>query len=71
MILNGWGVPGLPPLSVGYVSLPGLLLIIPATLLTTPIGVALAHRLDKASLRRAFGLFLCLTATRMAWAWMA
>jgi len=71
MVLNGWGVPGLPPLSLGYVSLPGLLLIIPATLLTTPMGVALAHRIDKATLRRAFGLFLCLTAARMAWALVA
>jgi uncharacterized membrane protein YfcA len=58
-------------LSLGYVSLPGLLLIIPATLLTTPMGVALAHRIDKATLRHAFGLFLCLTATRMAWALLA
>jgi uncharacterized membrane protein YfcA len=71
MVLNGWSLPGLPPLSLGYVSLPGLLLIIPATLPTTPMGVALAHRIDKATLRRAFGLFLCLTATRMAWALLA
>lgn len=68
MMLNGWGAPGLPPLSLGYVSLPGLLLVVPATLLTTPWGVALAHRLDRNVLRRAFGVFLCLTALRMAWA---
>ena len=65
MVLNGWAMPGLPPLSLGYVSLPGLLLVVPATLLTTPLGVALAHRLDRSTLRRAFGLFLCLTAVRM------
>jgi uncharacterized membrane protein YfcA len=66
MVLNGWDVSGLPPLSLGYVSLPGLLLVVPATLLTTPLGVALAHRLDRLTLRRAFGVFLCLTAARMA-----
>jgi uncharacterized membrane protein YfcA len=66
MVLSGWAMPGLPPLSLGYVSLPGLLLVVPATLLTTPLGVALAHRLDRSTLRQAFGLFLCLTAARMA-----
>ncbi len=70
MILNGWGHEGLPPFSLGHVSLLGLILIVPATMLSTPLGVAISHRLGRRTLRQAFGLFLCLTALRMAWAWM-
>ena len=32
----------------------------------TPLGAALAHRLNARLLKRAFGLFLVLTAVRMA-----
>jgi uncharacterized membrane protein YfcA len=68
MIFNGWNEPGLPPLSLGYVNLVGLALIVPATIVAAPWGVALAHRLSRRTLRAAFGIFLCLTALRMAWA---
>jgi uncharacterized membrane protein YfcA len=51
------------------VSLVGLLLIVPATMVSTPLGVSISHRLGRQTLRQAFGLFLCLTALRMAWAW--
>jgi uncharacterized membrane protein YfcA len=66
MIVNGWNAPGLPPLSLGYVSLIGLALIVPATIVAAPWGVALAHSLSRRALRLAFGFFLCLTAARMA-----
>jgi uncharacterized membrane protein YfcA len=36
--LAGWGVPGRPPLSVGYVNLLGLAAITPATWLAAPLG---------------------------------
>jgi uncharacterized membrane protein YfcA len=68
MIVNGWNVPDLPPLSLGYVNLIGLALIVPATIVAAPWGVALAHRLSRRTLRLAFGIFLCLTAMRMGWA---
>lgn len=68
MIVNGWNAPGLPPFSLGYVNLVGLALIVPATIVAAPWGVALAHRLSRRTLRVAFGAFLCLTALRMAWA---
>lgn len=70
MVLNGWSATALPPWSLGYVSLIGLALIVPATMLSTPLGVSISHRLSRQALRRAFGLFLCLTALRMAWAWI-
>lgn len=66
MMVNGWNVAGLPPLSLGYVNLVGLALIVPATILAAPWGVAIAHRLSRKTLRMAFGLFLCATAARMA-----
>jgi len=68
MIANGWNAEGLPPFSLGYVSLIGLALIVPATIVAAPWGVRLAHRLSRSALRLAFGTFLCLTAARMAWA---
>lgn len=64
---GGWGLTGLPPGSLGYVNLLGLALIVPATLLSVPLGVRLAHALDPRGLRRAFAVFLGLTAARMLW----
>ncbi len=71
MVINGWSASGLPPYSLGYVSLIGLALIVPATFVAAPWGVALAHRLPRQTLRFVFGLFLCLTALRMGWAFLA
>jgi uncharacterized membrane protein YfcA len=69
MIVSGWDAQALPPLSLGFVNLIGLALIVPATILAAPWGVALAHRLSRRTLRLAFGVFLCLTAARMGWAY--
>lgn len=64
-VVTGWGDPHLPPGSLGFVSLPGLLCIAPMTVLTAPLGVRLAHRLNPAQLRLFFGGFLLLVALRM------
>jgi uncharacterized membrane protein YfcA len=69
MIVNGWNTDGLPPFSLGYVNVIGLALIVPATIIAAPWGVAIAHRLTRTQLRVAFGTFLCLTAIRMALAY--
>jgi uncharacterized membrane protein YfcA len=69
MIVSGWNAPGLVPYSLGYVNLIGLALIVPATILAAPWGVAIAHRLSRRTLRLAFGFFLCLTAVRMGFAY--
>lgn len=63
--IAGLDTPGRPPWSLGYASLLGAGLIIPATILTAPLGAALAHRLDRTWLRRAFALFLGVTGVRM------
>ena len=66
-MIAGWDVPGRPPFSIGFVSLLGLALTAPTAMLTAPIGGRLAHILDPRWLRRAFALFLMLTAARMFW----
>lgn len=57
----------LPPLSLGYVSLIGMILFIPTSIWTAPIGAGLAHRLSKRRLEVAFGLFLLVVAGRFVW----
>jgi len=59
------GVPDRPPLSLGYVSLPAVLLIIPITTWLAPVGAGLAHRVDATWVKRGFAAFLALTAIRM------
>lgn len=67
-MLIGWNVPGLPPLSLGYVSVPAMLAIIPFSVAFAPLGARLAHYLPVGMLRKVFGGFLCLIALRMLWA---
>jgi uncharacterized membrane protein YfcA len=62
---SGWGAPGLPPLSLGYVNGLGFALIVPATWLAAPVGARLAHRAPQRTLRRLFALFLVATSLRM------
>ena len=64
-VLSGWSVPGRPPSSLGYVSLPAAALILPFTVGFAPLGARLAHSLDGIWIKRAFALFLAVTAVRM------
>ena len=66
-IFNGWEHPGLPPWSIGYVYLPALVWLIPASMLIAPLGARLAHRLPVATLKRLFAGILILLAAKMAW----
>lgn len=66
--LAGLGKSGLPPASLGFVSLAAFALTIPSSLLTTRFGVALAHRLSRRALEVAFGSFLALVAARFLYA---
>jgi uncharacterized membrane protein YfcA len=63
-ILAGWGQPGIPWSSLGYVSPLAFALTVPTALLTTRLGVRLAHRLSRQMLGRLFGIFLVLVALR-------
>jgi uncharacterized protein len=64
-MLAGWPhMAQLPPFSVGYVSLVGLVLMAPVSSYTTTYGVRLAHWLPRRKLEIAFGVFLILVALR-------
>jgi len=63
--IAGWSREGLPPWSLGFVSLPGFILVGALTALTAPFGARLAHRLPQRSLKRAFAVLLALVALNM------
>lgn len=63
-IYAGWGKPGLPADALGYVSFLTFALTIPTTLLTTRLGVRLAHSWSRRALETGFGIFLLVTAGR-------
>lgn len=63
---EGWGLPLLPPLSLGYVSLLGLIVVAPVSVLAAPLGVRVAHRLSRSTLEYVFMTFLLLVAARFA-----
>jgi uncharacterized membrane protein YfcA len=54
----GFARPGLPWGSVGYINLPAALAISSMSILTAPLGVAAAHKLPAAPLKRIFGAYL-------------
>jgi len=54
----------LPPLSVGFVSLIGFVLVGPVASFVAPYGARMAHRLSRRTLEIAFGCFLQLVALR-------
>ena len=61
-VLGGWGEPGLPPLSTGYVNWLAVVLMIPITLSMAPLGAQLAHAMSKRQLEVGFGIFLILVS---------
>ncbi|MDW7773332.1 MAG: sulfite exporter TauE/SafE family protein [Desulfobulbaceae bacterium] len=64
-ILTGLQTAGLPAFTVGYVSLPALLGIVSASILTAPLGARLAHWLPVAQLKRIFAVLLLLVGSTM------
>jgi uncharacterized membrane protein YfcA len=64
-VLAGWPhLAQLPPLSIGFVSLFGLVLMAPVSSFTAGYGARLAHRLSRRKLEIAFGIFLMAVALR-------
>ena len=65
-MLAGWKHMGmLPPLSIGFVSLIGFVLMAPVSSYTTTFGVRLAHWLPKRKLEIAFGIFVYAVGLRL------
>ena len=64
-LVDGWGVAGLPAHTVSFVYLPAFIGIISCSILVAPLGAKLAHSLPVKPLKRGFGIFLALLATKM------
>lgn len=65
-IVEGWGSPLTPPLSLGYVSLLGVAVVAPVSVLAATLGVAVAHKLSRHNLELVFLIFLLTVAARFA-----
>jgi len=64
-MIAGWRhMAVLPPLSIGFVSLIGFVLMAPVSSFTTRYGVRLAHWLPRRQLEIAFGVFLVIVSVR-------
>ncbi|MEP0521342.1 MAG: sulfite exporter TauE/SafE family protein [Hyphomicrobiales bacterium] len=66
-IWSGWNADLRPPFSLGYVNIPAAVLIFSVSIFTAPLGAKLAHSLNPSNLKKAFAIFLFITALRMLW----
>ncbi len=57
----------LPPLSIGFVSLIGLVVMAPVSSLVSPYGARLAHALPRRRLEIGFAIFLLVVCLRFLW----
>ncbi len=57
-MVNGLDIAGRAPWSLGYVDVVAVAVMLPAILVSAPLGVKLASRLGERLLRRLFGVFL-------------
>ncbi|NLY93858.1 MAG: sulfite exporter TauE/SafE family protein [Myxococcales bacterium] len=64
-LLNGLGHEGMPPLSIGFIYVPALVLIAVTSSFTAPLGARLAHKLPVATLKRVFALVLLMLCAKM------
>lgn len=64
-ILTGWHAEQLPPYSLGYVYLPAFVGVVLMSFMLAPYGAKMAHKLPVRQLKRAFGGFLALLASKM------
>jgi uncharacterized membrane protein YfcA len=66
-IYFGWGEPGLPNYSLGFIYLPALVVIASASMLMAPVGARVAHGLPVQKLKRIFAMILYVLAAYMLW----
>lgn len=64
-LVNGWGAPGMPTYSLGFIYLPALVLISLVSMYTAPLGARLAHRLPVATLKKIFAGVLIVLSLKM------
>jgi uncharacterized membrane protein YfcA len=66
-ILNGWGEPGLPAWSFGFIYLPALLGLAMGSMTTAPLGARLAYKVSVPTLKRFFAIFIFFVALNLVW----
>ncbi len=62
-LVSGYGAENMPPMTLGYIYLPAVILISSVSYFTAPIGAKLAHSLPVATLKKVFAgliVFLCI-----------
>lgn len=59
------GAPNPPPFTIGQINLVAFLVVVAMTLITTPLGVRLAHAMDPKPLKRIFAGFILIMALNM------
>ena len=64
-IIGGFGAPGLPQYSLGYVYLPALVIVVITSVAMAPLGAAVAHRTPGRTLKKVFAVVLFALATTM------
>lgn len=57
--------PNRPPFTIGQVNLVAFFVVVAMTLITTPLGVKLAHAMDPKPLKRVFAVFIMIMALNM------
>lgn len=61
-IWAGQGMPEMPPGSIGYLYLPGLIVVSLASMCTAPLGARTTHRMDIRPLKKVFAVVLYVLA---------
>jgi hypothetical protein len=64
-IINGWGIPGLPDYSIGYVNIPTWAMLAGTSVLMAQVGVRVAHWLPARQLRWVFIAVMFYVALKM------
>ncbi len=64
-VFHGWGKPGLPPYSLGYVNVLVWGLLVAGGFWASQLGVWVGHRVGGTPLRRAFGVLLFFMAVKL------
>ena len=57
-LVNGWGAPGLPAQTVGFIYVPALIGFTVGSIVLAPMGARLAHRTSERSFKRIFAIVI-------------
>ena len=64
-MVSGWGTPGMPNYSIGFVYLPAVLGITITSFFTSKLGANMTNRLPVSTLKKGFATFLIVVAINM------